>query len=562
MNEHQSWFENFRQGKDYQFLHTKPIAYFCAEYAISDTLPTYAGGLGVLAGDYIRELADQKIPAVAVGLFYRSKYGAVDVPDSKVKKELFPPNPEEHGLIPVVDDNHNPLIVKIPIQDHDVLAKAWLWQKNSIPLYLLDTNIEQNTPADREITYQLYAASKETRLKQEMVLGIGGFRLLEALQLQPSIYHMNEGHSALLALELIRHEMEKHKVGFTDAQLLSTHHVLFTNHTLVMAGNEVFSDELFSFMLNRYASELEVPVAEIMALGAIPESQNFSMALFARRLAGKINGVSKLHASNAAKQWKDKEVKAITNGIHLPTWDKVKKEDSIWDVHQENKRQLLRIIYQQTGEDWDENTLLLGWARRFVRYKRPLALFGELDQFIHLATTDKPFKVVMGGIPHQSDDEGQALLTELQTMIKKELAHHVVYLSDYNVALAKLFTSGCDVWLNTPVIGSEACGTSGMKASLNGVLACSTKDGWLDEIDLSKIGWGINSDIIHEDILTVLEKQIIPAYYSSDRSIWRKYMINGRSLIQNDFSTTRMLQEYFEQLYLPILTTSYEHYAS
>lgn len=561
MNDYLSWFETFRQSKDYQFLHTKPIAYFCAEYALSDSLPSYAGGLGVLAGDFIRELSDQKIPAVAVGLFYRSKYGVID-PQEKARKELFPPNPEEHGVKPVLDQDNKPLLIKIPIHDHDVIAKVWLWQKDSIPLYLLDTNIEQNSPTDREITIQLYDARKEIRLKQEIILGIGGFRLLEALKIEPSIYHMNEGHSALLALEIIRHEMHKHKIGFTDAQALSAHHVLFTNHTLVSAGNEVFSNELFTMMLSRYASQLEIPVTEIVALGEIPESHSFSLSVFARRLAGKVNTVSKLHGKTAAAMWGISDVESVTNGIHLPSWDKITTTNLV-QAHKENKKALLAYIQEKTGKQWRENELLLGWARRMVRYKRPLALFGELERFIYLASkVETPIKVVMAGIPHQSDDEGRELLSTLQELIKNNFSESVVYLSGYNVTLAKLLTSGCDVWLNTPVVGSEACGTSGMKASLNGTLACTTKDGWVDEIDVTKIGWLVNSDIIHDDLHDVLEKQIVPQYYASNKSKWEDLMKSGRQVIQDNFSATKMLKDYIERLYLPILTTSYEHYSS
>lgn len=562
MNEYLSWFETFRQSKDYQFLYTKPLAYFCAEYALSDSLPSYAGGLGVLAGDFVRELADQKIPSVAIGLFYRSKYGMIALPQEKAKKELFPPNPQDHGLHPVLDQENNPLFIKVPIHDHDVLVKAWVWQKNSIPVYLLDTNIEQNSPSDREITIQLYDARKEIRLKQEIVLGIGGFRLLEALKIEPSIYHMNEGHSAMLALEIIRHEMHKRKIGFTDAQALSAHHVLFTNHTLVSAGNEVFSNELFTMMLSRYASQLEVPVTEIVALGEIPESHSFSMSVFARRLAGKVNAVSKLHGKTAAGMWGVREVDSITNGIHIPTWDSV-KDKNLSEAHKESKKVLLKTIQEKTGVQWRENDLLLGWARRMVRYKRPLALFGELERFMYLAKkSETPIKVVMSGVPHQSDDEGRELLVALQEHIKRDFPESVVYLSDYSVTLARQLTSGCDVWLNTPVVGSEACGTSGMKACLNGTLPCTTKDGWVDELDMTNMGWGVNSDTIHDDILDVLEKQIVPLYYSANHSGWENFMLNGRKVIQDKFSATRMLKEYIERLYLPILTTSYQHYSS
>ncbi len=578
VNEHAAWFEEFRTSKPFALLEKKPLAYFSIEYALADNVPTYAGGLGILAGDYIKELCDQKIPAVAVGLYYQSRYGFDPHHTTTEKHPVL--TPADQGLEPVLDKDKNILIIKVPIQDREVLVKAWLWQHNSIPLYLLDTNVPENDPSDRAIGFQLYASEKEVRIKQEMILGIGGFRLLEALDIKPSLYHMNEGHSALLELEIIRHEMQKQKIGFGDAAKLASHHVVFTNHTLVAAGNDIFSNELLSVMLNRYASELEVPIAAILELGNIRDTYDFSMSVFAMRLAGKINGVSKLHAREASKVWAEYNLEPVTNGIHIPSWDtlsvipakagiqnpkeldpRVKPEDDKFNGHKEHKMRLLAYIEKETGQKWQENELVLGWARRMVRYKRPLALFGELEKFIALAkNSNRPVKVVMAGISHQADDEGRELIAQLQELLKTGLEGSVVYLADYNKTLGKIMISGCDVWLNTPVVGSEACGTSGMKASLNGVLPLSTKDGWLDEVDVNKIGWCVDSDTIQHSLLQTLEEQVIPTYYAEDKSAWNDLQKNGRELILHQFSATRMLRDYFEKTYLPIINASYEHY--
>ncbi|MBA3724162.1 MAG: alpha-glucan family phosphorylase [Candidatus Levybacteria bacterium] len=552
INEHATWFEEFRTTKPFALLKKKPLAYFSIEYSLADNVPTYAGGLGILAGDYIKELADQKIPAVAVGLYYQSRYGFDPHHTTTENHPIL--TSADQGLEPVLDKDKNILIIKVPVKDHEVLVKAWLWQHNSIPLYLLDTNVPENDPSDRAIGFQLYAAEKEVRIKQEMILGIGGFRLLEALDIKPSLYHMNEGHSALLELEIIRHEMQKQKIGFGDAAKLASHHVVFTNHTLVPAGNDIFSNELLSVMLNKYASELEVPIATILELGNIRDTYDFSMTVFAMRLAGKINGVSKLHAREANKVWAEYTLEPVTNGIHIPSW-----ENSA--THKESKQKLLDYIANETGQKWQENELVLGWARRMVRYKRPLALFGELEKFIALAkNSNRPVRVVMAGISHQADDEGRELIGQLQELLKKDLAGSVVYLADYNKTLGKIMISGCDVWLNTPVVGSEACGTSGMKASLNGVLPLSTKDGWLDEVDVNKIGWCVASDTIQYSLLQTLEEQVIPTYYAEDKSTWNELQKNGRELILHQFSATRMLRDYFEKTYLPIINASYEHY--
>lgn len=553
VNEHTAWFEQFRTTKPYQVLQKKPLAYFSIEFALSDKLPTYAGGLGILAGDFIKELADQHIPAVAVGLYYQSRYG---FDPHHVKEHEHPAlTPEDQGLVPVLDKDSNPLIVSVPVQDHDVLVKAWKWQHDSVPLYLLDTNVEGNSPSDKAIGYKLYDADKEVRVKQEMVLGIGGFRLLEMLQVQPSLYHMNEGHSALLVLEVIRHEMQKQKIGFQEASKYASHHVVFTNHTLVPAGNDIFSNELMSIMLGRYASQLEIPITTITDLGTIKDSHDFYLAVFAMRLAGKINGVSQLHVKEANKLWPDFIWEPVTNGIHIPSWD-------VPSSHKENKQKLLDHIAQESGIKWQENELLLGWARRMVRYKRPLALFSDLQRFVRLAKENsRPVRVVMAGISHQADDEGRELIQQLQEMLGKDLKGSVVYLADYNKTLGKLMVSGSDVWLNTPVVGSEACGTSGMKAGLNNVLALTTKDGWAAEVDVSKIGWTIDSDSIHTSLLDTLEQQVIPTYYAEDKSTWEMLQKNGRELMLHNFSATRMLRDYFEKTYLPVITTSYEHYS-
>lgn len=546
------WFEEFCNSKDFTILKEKPLAYFSIEYALSDKLPTYAGGLGILAGDFIKELYDQQIPAVAIGMYYQNRYGYDSDHGKNDTHPVYTPADQELQL--VTDDHNNPLMIKVPIHDRDVLVRAWRWEHNSIPLYLLDTNVSENAPEDRAINYKLYDSDKETRFKQEMVVGIGGFRLLEALKIAPSIYHMNEGHSALLVLEIVRHEMEKRQISFQDALALASHHVVFTNHTLVPAGNDMFSNELFSVMLNKYAGSLEVPITEIAQLGNITDSHEFSMSVLAMRLAGKITGVSNLHATTAKKVWPDFALEAVTNGIHIPSWINT-------DTHQNNKKNLLQYLQQTAGVEWSEDHLLLGWARRMVRYKRPLALFSDIQGFLRLANNaDRPVHVVMAGIAHQSDEEGKEIVHRIQELVAGELHNVVVYLPEYNQTLAKLLVSGCDVWLNTPVVGSEACGTSGMKACLNGVLALSTRDGWMAEVDIPSIGWEIDSMTITASLLQTLEQKVIPTYYDK-KDIWKSLQENGINLVKQQFSSSRMLKDYFEKAYLPIVRTSYEHYA-
>lgn len=559
MTEDLNWFAQFSKTADFAFLKRRPIAYFCAEFALSDTIAIFAGGLGVLAGDTVREATDRNIPFVAVGLYYYEGYVCQEINEKGeiVERNVFS-KPQDVGLVPVEDGNKNRIIIELPIADRKVLVQAWKWQKGSVPVYLLDTNVPENNPKDQKITNRLYDIDKEIRLKQEMVLGIGGVRLLEKLGIHPSVYHMNEGHSAMLVLDLIRHEMNERKIGFTDAKNRMSHHVVFTHHTLVSAGDEFFSDDLASALLASYAEEITVPIKDIIELGLVSESSIFSMTMLSLRLASKVNAVSRLHQRKAKEIWKDHPMDQVTNGIHIPTWDCLHSRDTIWEDHLENKRRLLSEIKKISGVTFGEHELLLGWARRMVEYKRPLALFEDLARFKSIATkSGSPVRVVIAGKAPPGDTKGEELIRRLLQIIKEELPNIVVSLPYYNTEMAKLLTSGCDVWLNTPVVGFEACGTSGMKAALNGVLPATTKDGWIDEVELFGIGWILDSDTIHKNVLDVLESQIIPMYYTKDEQgipkQWLWHMRNGRELIQNQFSATRMLRNYIETMYMKVL---------
>jgi starch phosphorylase len=275
------------------------------------------------------------------------------------------------------------------------------------------------------------------------------------------------------------------------------------------------------------------------------------MTMLAMRSAGKTNAVSKLHARKAKEIWTDHPMMPITNGIHIPTWDMI-GDNPIWEKHRENKRKLLQLIAERTGMVWSEDALLLGWGRRMVRYKRPLALVERLKQFGEMARNlEHPVRVVFAGISHPSDDDGKELLEELQYRLESDLKGVAVYLPHYNLELSKIMTAGTDVWINTPVVGFEACGTSGMKAALNGSLPLSTRDGWVDEIEMLGIGWGLADSDLTEQMLDVLQGQVLPLYYKKDShgvsSDWVTMMKNARDLIKNQFSMTRALRQYLEE---------------
>lgn len=546
------WFTEYKNSEKYKAQTERPIAYFSAEYAISDDLPIYAGGLGILAGDYLREASDQEIPLVAVGLYYSEGFIRKELsPEGKVVESHEPKRAEDAGLLPVLDSKGARLTVCVPIQDREVNIRAWVKEMGRVRLYLLDTRVESNSPSDQHIADTLYTTEKETRLKQEMVLGIGGLRLLEAIGHHPSFYHLNEGHSAFLIFELIRHEMKEHGYDFNKAMEAAKSKVLFTNHTLVAAGNDVFSNDLVSLHLTKYAEQMPAPVQSLVEMGLVQQSSTFSMTILAMRMAGKINAVSKLHAAKAKDIWADHPMTAVTNGIHLPTWDKVKDNELIWEKHVENKRELLNFITEKTGVMWDDKPLIIGWGRRIVRYKRPLALVERLKRFSEIAhNQDRPLRVVFAGLSHPADTDGGEILEELRYRLSSDLKGVAVYLPHYNMELSSKMVAGCDIWLNTPVVGYEACGTSGMKAALNGNLPLTTRDGWAAEIETLGVGWAVEDNEVTDSILDRLEQDILPLYYDLDESgkpsKWIVMMKNARELISNEFSMTRALKQYLE----------------
>ncbi len=559
LQEEKRLFEKLRKTPQFERFAERPVAYFCAEIGLEAERSQYAGGVGILAGDMIREAGDMKLPMVAVGLYYRQGFNCPTKEVGGQKMEVCPVvPPSQNGFEPVVGKDGKRLHITVPIHDRDIRARVWQTVVRGTPVYVMDTNCEENTPHDRSITDRLYVNDKEMRLKQEIVLGIGGLRLLEALNIHPSIYHLNEGHSAMLALELIHHEMHERNIGFDEAKQFARRRIIMTNHTLLPAGNEVFSGDLAAMLLQRYSMELAVPVQEMVNLGAVQQSSEFSLSMLAFRMSSIINAVSRLHAKKAKEIWHDHPMVPITNGVHVPTWDAVgdvEGKGAFWRKHQERKKALLEHIKKTTGRDWGPDEMLVGFARRIVRYKRPMAMFEDVGRFGGLARNiNRPFRFVISGHPHPTDPDGGAMLERIQGLCDGEFRDVAVFLPDYDMKLAKLLVAGCDVWLNTPVVGFEACGTSGMKAALNGALALSTRDGWVDEADLREAGWYLRSDNVTQDIFDRLEQEVLPTYYTRDAEgvpeIWEEYMRNSRRMILDHFTSTRMLREYLETMYL------------
>lgn len=503
-------------------------------------LKTYAGGLGILAGDTVKEMGDQAIPFVGVGLYYYKGYLA---------REYDWYTPESADLQLLKDTKGNILTVCVPIGGRDVYARAWIYRYKTATVYLLDTMLHQNHPMDQQISYYLYDEDIRIRLAQEMMLGIGGARLLKSIGIEPHVYHMNEGHSTFLYLEAVENIP-----------------IVFTNHTVIAEGNHMYEQRLIQSMFERYFAEArKCTLQELFALGTCQYPDVFSLTNMAIKISKRMNGVSMLHTRKLEEAFPNSHPIAITNGIHVPTWFRSHANNSLPSVltprdlrhiHDENKKNLLLYLQHMTGTNWDPHCLVLGWARRIIQYKRPLALFADVARLQNiLSQSAVPVRVIFSGVPHPKDAWANDALRIILSLLAEKFRNQIVYIPNYNPQIAQMVVAGCDVWLNTPQVGLEACGTSGMKAALNGVLQLSTSDGWMAEIDMKKIGWELADDNVSNSMYEALEQQIVPAYSTylthHDRFGWLHKMADAHMLIRTRFSTRRMVQEYSEHLWTP-----------
>lgn len=554
-HEYDSWFEEFKKTDEFKKLEKNPVAYFCSEYALETCLPTYAGGLGILSGDHIREASMRDFPLIAVGLLYQKSQNCTTTDVHK--------NPK---LSLLKGESGETVVVNLPFEGRNVSARTWVWQEGKTKVYLLDTDFDQNDPKDREITKELYVEDRDLRLKQEILLGIGGFRLVAKIARHASVYHMNEGHSAFLALELVRHEIEHQRVDFLNACDFAKKHLIFTNHTVVPAGQEHFDPKRVVELVEHCARDICLNIWEIGTLGTMGIDPNvYSMTTMSFRLSSASNSVSKIHLEKAKSVWPEhaKTMTNITNGIYLPRWDQVASDnvEEIIKKHSANKRKMLEVIKKETGQDWGDNDLVFVWARRMVSYKQPLLILDDIEKIKQMIDSS-PVKIrfVFAGPTNHSQNP---FIEQIQKIASEKLAGSLVYLSGYNIDLAQTLCAGADVWLNTPVIGNEACGTSGMKAGLNGALNLSTRDGWVAEVRAEEIGWIVDDCQSCGELYKTIEEEIIPLYKKhvddGAKSEWSKKMQIARETVIKKFSTSRMLKEYIEKMYLPTLAQKHKH---
>jgi starch phosphorylase len=603
------------------------VAYFSMEFMLSEALPIYSGGLGNVAGDQLKAAADLGVPVVGVGLLYQQGYFRQEIDKDGAQQALYPYNdPGQLPITPLRKPNGEWLRLEIDLPGYSVWLRAWQVQVGRVKLFLLDSNDAANYPAHRGITSELYGGGPELRLKQELVLGIGGWRLLAALGITPEVCHLNEGHAAFAVLERARSFMQETGQRFEVALAVTRAGNLFTTHTAVAAGFDRFAPALVEQYLGAYAEQaLRMTRHELLALGREnPDdaSEPFNMAYLAIRGSGAINGVSRLHGGVSRHlfeplfpRWPTEEVPVghVTNGVHMPTWDSAPADElwteacgkDRWMGTVESLEQAIRRIPDArlwkfrtdasltlvgyvreclsrqlaasgaspesvaTAKDLcDCNTLTLGFARRFVSYKRPNLLLHDPERFLRLLTNpQRPVQIILAGKAHPADQAGQALIQQWMRFIRRpEVRPHVVFLSDYDMHLTEQLVQGVDVWLNTPRRPWEACGTSGMKVLVNGGINLSELDGWWAEAYTPEVGWALGDGHEHdndpawdaieaETLYDLLERKVIPEFYARDEqgipTAWVARMRESMARLAPRFSTNRAVCEYTDQYYLP-----------
>ena len=632
INSKNTWF-----SKNYPKNENNLIAYFSAEYGLDETIPIYSGGLGILSGDHLKSASDLGLPFVAVGILYKegyfiqklNKYGEQE--NNYVKADL-----NNLPIEAVKDSEGKDLKITVDYPERKLYLKVWKINVGRIKLYLMDSDIEENSEEDRKVTLQLYGGDQDMRIKQEIVLGMGGVKLLKTLGLNPTVYHMNEGHSSFLTLELIKDLMEEKKISFDMAKDITTSKTVFTTHTPVPAGNDIFPLNLVEKYFKDFWPKLGLNREEFLKLGMKPTEKlenGFNMGILALRNAGKKNGVSKLHGAVSrelfGEVWpniaaNESPIGYVTNGIHTCSWlaqnlkelyneylipywqdnmhkDEVWKQikdipnERLWEEHQARKEKMLKMVKQNTterlkraGVSYEEikeitsklnpNALTIGFARRFATYKRATLIFKDIERITQILNdSEKPVQLIFAGKAHPLDKAGQDLIKYINELaMKPQFKGKIFVLENYNIGMSRYLISGCDVWLNNPRRPMEASGTSGQKASVNGVINFSVLDGWWAEGYDQTNGWtiGTNAEFTSyeeqdladsESLYNTLENKIVPLYYENRKDNlpvnWIEIMKNSIITTGGKYSTQRMVIDYTNNMYIP-LCNLYNNYYS
>ena len=636
-------FEDYMSSKNTWFNKTYPnnkndlIAYYSAEYGLDRILSIYSGGLGVLSGDHLKAASDLGIPLVAIGLLYKKGFFHQKINGyGSQEEEYVTADINNLPITPVKDVEGKDLLVHVKMPKKNLYLKVWQIAVGRVKLYLLDSDIDENINEYREITSTLYGGNQETRIQQEIVLGMGGTNLLRALGLNPTVYHMNEGHSAFLILELMKNIIKEKQISLDMAEEIIAAKTVFTTHTPVPAGNDIFPTYLVEQYFNGFWNRLGITKEEFLRLGMKPgadiNSTGFNMGILALKFSGKKNGVSKLHGAVSrelfGEVWpniaaNESPIDYVTNGIHTCTWlapnmkklyneylkpywqDDIQNDDTwkkiedipnekLWNVHMERKIKLLNLVKENVtnrlkrcGYGYNEinditsklnpNALTIGFSRRFATYKRATLIFRDLERITQiLNNSQRPVQIIFAGKAHPSDQAGKDLIKYIHEIsMKPQFKGKIFLLENYNIAISKYLVSGVDVWLNTPRRPMEASGTSGQKASVNGVINFSISDGWWAEGYNQENGWVIGTNAEYssyeeqdkadsESIYATLENKIIPAYYDKNAKgiseKWIKLMKNSIMSTGGKYSTSRMLIDYTTKFYMPLCDLYNKYY--
>jgi len=624
INKYNKVYDNFKKYIEEGKNQIKPrIAYFSMEFGFHDTIRIFSGGLGILAGDYLKESSDSNVNMVGVGLLYRKGYfKQILAPGGN---QIAEDNLQDFSKMPikkVTDKNGEWIKVSIMFPGRTVFVRLWQVEVGRNKLYLLDTDFNQNSEHDRSITHKLYGGDHENRFKQEMVLGIGGIRALEKIGEKPNIYHCNEGHAAFIGLERLNKLISKELHSFETSLEIVRSSALFTTHTPVPAGHDTFSEDIVRTYMAHYPQRLKITWDEFMNLGkSSPSDDKFSMSYLAANCSQEINGVSMLHGevtkSMFSGLWKsyfkeESSIGYVTNGVHYETWtakewqklynktfdkkflknqsdkkiwNKIKTvpDAEIWKIRTKLRADLINYIKQRIRKSWtrtyedpknivkvlnnlNEKTLTIGFARRFATYKRAHLLFTNVERLSEILNNEKmPVQILFAGKAHPNDGAGQDLIKQVVEMSKRpEFLGKILFLEDYNIALAQKLVQGVDIWLNTPTRPLEASGTSGMKAVMNGALHFSVLDGWWVEGYQKNAGWALDQERIYNDqnfqnkldaeyLYSLIENEVAPSFYKTNMNNvpnqWVGYIKNSIADIAPMFTTKRMIDHYIERFY-------------
>jgi glycogen phosphorylase len=583
------------------------VAYFSLEFGLTEALPIYSGGLGVLAGDHLKASSDVGLPLVGVGLLYRQGFGRQRIDDQGAQYEVYPENRFDELPLRRVQGPGGPLEVSCPLGDRTVRIAVWRADVGRVPLYLLDTDIEANRPELRAICDRLYVPEPARRLPQEIVLGIGGMRALRAMGVEATVFHMNEGHGFLLAIERIRELRLRRQLTLEEARLIARAGFVFTTHTPVAAGSDYFEPGLVRELLSPYLSEVGLGFERFMDLGRRTPgntSELLCTTYVGLRMADRAVGVSRLHGAVSRRLWKDAwpglpeaqvPIYAVTNGVHMPSWVATEvaalleryvapdwwdlepadprwsgveaiPDEELWACHRLLRRRLVEAVTRRCGDQGlDPEVLTIGFSRRFAPYKRANLVLGDHPRLARLLGSQRrPLQLVFAGKAHPADHEGKRILREVVQTARRE--PRIAFVPDYDIEVARFLVQGADVWLNNPRRFLEASGTSGMKAGANGVLNLSVLDGWWDEGYRPDAGWAIPSGATMDSPTTddaaeaealyrLLEREVVPTFYARDeQGLPRRWLAMMRTSMRHTgtaFSARRMVLDYLSECYAP-----------